>query len=315
MFLGIEIGGTKLQLGVGDGVSASLTDLRRCAIDASAGAIGILTQIEHVGRQLCQQYAIERIGFGFGGPVDSLRGIVTKSHQVAGWEAFPLAEWSAAKLGRPSVIGNDCDVAAYAEATHGAGSGRNSVFYVTVGTGVGGGFVCDGRPFGRNRPAIAEIGHLRVGLEGIDPEDTVESLASGWGIAAAARDHAQHAEDDRIAAAAELAMLCGHDLNQLTSRLVVEAAAHGNLIGKEVLTEALRALGWAIAQTVTLLAPEIVVVGGGVSLAGDELFFAPLRRFAKQYAFPPLAHTLEIVPALLGEDVVVHGAVALAANE
>jgi glucokinase len=186
MYLGIEIGGTKLQLGVGDGSGGELAELVRHDVDASRGAAGILEQIDRSAAALVPKHSIERIGIGFGGPVNAAAGIATKSHQVAGWDSFPLARWCRETLGREATIGNDCDVASLAEARYGAGRGSASVFYVTVGTGIGGGLVLGGRLHGGGRPAAAEIGHLRPGLAADKPDMTVESLASGPAIAAAA---------------------------------------------------------------------------------------------------------------------------------
>ena len=120
MYLGIEIGGTKLQLGLGDGSGSELAALERCDVDARRGAAGILEQIESVAAGLLQKHDIQRIGIGFGGPVDSAAGVVTKSHQIAGWEGFPVVRWCRESLGKPAVLGNDCDSAALAEAQFGA---------------------------------------------------------------------------------------------------------------------------------------------------------------------------------------------------
>jgi glucokinase len=340
MFLGIEIGGTKLQLGVGRGDGGKLLALERRDVDPSRGAAGILEQIESTAAGLLQKHHVSRIGIGFGGPVDAAAGRVVKSHQVDGWDDAPLADWCRSTLGRPTVLGNDCDAAALAEARFGAGRGKRIVFFVTVGTGVGGGLVVDGKLHGRHRPAAAEIGHLRPGLHADRAEETVESLASGWGIAAAARARlsgdvsrpllaARHGEGPasadevrrRLADAeqtgkeytADLLNRAGGDLDALTAKMVAQAAADGNEVAREVLDHATQALGWAIAQVITLLAPEAVVVGGGVSLSGEQ-FFAPLRKETARYVFPPLADVYEIVPAALGELVVVHGALALAAE-
>src|SRR5262245_42873489 len=144
MFLGIEIGGTKLQLGVGDGSGSELAAHVRHDVDIRRGAAGIVEQIESSVVGLLQKHTIERIGIGFGGPVDSAAGVVTKSHQVAGWEGFPIVRWCRESLGKPAVLGNDCDVSALAEASYGAGRGASVVFYVTVGTGIGGGPVVNG---------------------------------------------------------------------------------------------------------------------------------------------------------------------------
>lgn len=312
MFLGIEIGGTKLQLGVGKGDGSPPIALERRDVNARRGAEGILQQIRETGAELARTHDIERIGIGFGGPVLADQGRVIRSHQIDGWDDFPLAAWCQENLGRPAVIGNDCDVAAVAEARCGAGRDRRIVFYVTVGTGVGGGLCIDGRPYGGTRPAVAEIGHLRPGLDALDPHHTVESIASGRGIESHARRLLTKSDPNDPQAAA-LRQLCHGDPQQLTGKHIAQAAAAGNPLARQALDRACRTLGWAIAQTITLTAPEVVVVGGGVSFIGEELFFAPLRAAVRQYVFPPLADSCELRPAELGELVVVHGALALAA--
>lgn len=341
MFLGIEIGGTKLQLGVGDGTRPELVALERRTIDPARGAPGILDQIESVGLALTQKFPIQRIGIGFGGPCDAVTGSTTKSHQIHGWEAFPLTSWCERTFQAAAMIGNDCDVAALAEAKYGAGVGAKSVFYVTIGTGVGGGFVIDGKAYGNGRPAVAEIGHLRPGLHEDRPEATVESIASGWGIAAAARarlagdvarslEHvrpmlveiARQQRAQRLADAeltdeeykSDLLQRCEDDPEKLTAQTIAQSAADGNEIAREVLGHACQTLGWAIAQMITLLAPQVVVLGGGVSLIGEQWFFSPVREEVQRYVFPPLLGSYRIVPARLGELVVVHGAIALAAG-
>jgi glucokinase len=180
---------------------------------------------------------------------------------------------------------------------------------------------------------------------------TVESLAAGPGIAAAAvarmtgvarpldtlRGHEGQALASTFSAEprkrraqlhqrlfdvkqteeeyiADLVQRAGGDAEQLTAKLVAQAAAEGNAIACEVLDHACQALGWAIAQVVTLVAPEVVVVGGGVSLIGETFFFAPLRTEVARYVFPPLAGSFRLVPAGLGELAMVHGALALASE-
>jgi len=114
--------------------------------------------------------------------------------------------------------------------------------------------------------------------------------------------------------AQSLLLRCGGQVQRLTTKIIADAALDGNVLARQAFERACRAYGWAIAQMATLLAPGVVVVGGGVSLAGEELWFKPLRHFVRQYLFPPLAGTFEIVPARLGEEVVLHGALALAAS-
>jgi glucokinase len=314
MFLGIEIGGTKLQLGVGTS-DGRIVDLVRRDVEAANGAAGILEQINSATVELGKKHRIEKIGIGFGGPIDAAAGLTTKSHQISGWESFPLAHWCAERFGRPLSLANDCDAAAVGEARFGAGIGAGSVFYVTVGTGIGGGLVIGGSLHGAGRPAAAEIGHLRPGLSADRPEMTVESLAAGPAIAAAASARLADQKDADSRDVRDLTSLCGNNPKRLTAKMVAAAAADGNEIAREALNRACQALGWGIAQVITLVAPEIVIVGGGVSLIGEQMFFIPLREAVARYVFPPLADSYKILPAALGELSVVYGAIALAADQ
>jgi glucokinase len=138
-------------------------------------------------------------------------------------------------------------------------------------------------------------------------------LAASGGLRVVAEETAG-AEEFEDECRRDLLDRAGGDLERVTAKLVGQAAADGNALAVEVLEHSSRVLGWAIAQVITLLAPEVVVVGGGVSLLGEELFLDPVRLAVKQYVFPPLVNSYEIVPAALGELVVVHGAIALAAS-
>jgi glucokinase len=340
MLLGIEIGGTKLQLGVGAGDGSPLVALDRHTVEPSGGAVSILARIESATAALLNRYSVNEIGIGFGGPVDSSTGRVIRSHQIEGWQNFPLAEWFQRTFGLPAKLGNDCDVAGLAEARFGAGRGRRIVFYMTIGSGIGGGFVIDGQIYRGHGIAAAEIGHLRPGLHADRPDQTVESLASGWGIAAAAQsrlaDPIYHpfaslreggaARPDEIRQrmieveevaeefATDLLNRAEGKLDQVTAKLVAQAAGDGNHLAIEVLNHACQVLGWAIAQAITLLSPDVVVIGGGVSQIGESLLFAPLRAEVERYVFPPLLRSYQILPSQLGEEVVVHGALALLAR-
>jgi glucokinase len=340
MFLGIEIGGTKLQLGVGRGDGALLA-LERYDVQPKLGAAGILERIEQAGRVLIARHDVSALGIGFGGPIDRAAGAVVKSHHVEGWDDFKLVDWCQKKLTLPAVLENDCDAAGLAEARFGAGQGRSPVFFVTIGTGIGGGLITDQKIYRASGHGAAEIGHLRPGLHADHPDQTVESLASGWGIAAAAQarlsDPISHAfvpfasglrrtspedvrqrlietEEASEEYAADLWDRCDGRLEGLTAQVVAQAAGEGNELARDVLARACQALGWALGQMITLVAPQVVVIGGGVSLMDESLLMAPLRQEVAKYIFPPLAGTYEILAAKLGEAVVVHGALAAAAD-
>lgn len=341
MYLGIEIGGTKLQLGVGSGDGPPLVALEQRKVEPHLGAEGIRAQIESIARPLLQKHAVQAIGIGFGGPVDPARGRTVKSHQIAGWDDFPLVAWCEELLDRPVAVGNDADVAGLAEAHYGAGRGEPIVFYITVGSGIGGAQIHHGRLYTGGHGIASEIGHLRPGLLSDRPDQTLESLASGWGITSAAQarlsGEVAHAirrggerglpddagsmrrrlvelDENDQRDRADLLARCGDQIDALTTVMLAEAARAGNLLARDVFARSYQALGWAIGQVITLIAPTVVVIGGGVSLMGEEQFFAPLREEVDRYVFPPLRRQFRIVPAALGEQVVVHGAIALASQ-
>jgi glucokinase len=305
LLLGIEIGGTKLQLGLGTG-DGRLIALERRLVVPEHGAAGIRAQIEEATGVLLVERAErpDALGIGFGGPVDADRCVVNLSNQIDGWAGFPIAEWAKETLGIPRVVlQNDADTAALGEARFGAGKGHNPLLYVTIGSGIGGGLIVDGSIYrGAGRGAV-EIGHLILQ----DSSTTLEGEASGWSIARKARS----ALADR-GEPGPLSRLCEGDYSRITTKLVAEAARQGDPIAADCLSQAQRALGHALAHAVTLLAPSRIILGGGVSLIGEEFWFEPIRRETENRVFPPFRGTYDIVPTALGEEVVVHGALALA---
>jgi len=313
MFLGIEIGGTKLQLGIGAG-DGNLTASWRGSIDVAARGEGIRRSILAAIPDLLATAGIDRdafraVGVGFGGPVDDATRSVIKSHQIAGWDGFPLADWLGSTLGLPVALGNDADVAGLAEALFGAGRGMSPVFYMTIGSGIGGGLIVNGEILRGTGRGAAEIGHLKVR----DPRtsdgrlESLENVSSGWAIGRYARECA--ASDP--AGGAKLIAVAGK-VELITAETVATAASAGDPMAGRVLDHALDALADAISSVIVLVCPRRVVIGGGVSLIGDELLFEPLRQRIAERVFRPFAGLTEVVPAALGEAVVVHGALTLA---
>jgi glucokinase len=305
MLLGVEIGGTKLQLGLGQG-DGRLLGLWRGSVDAAAGGEGIRRQIVAAVPELLTNAGIDRnqlrgIGVGFGGPTDDATQCVIKSHHIAGWDGFPLADWLHDLLDLPAVICNDADVAGLAEALFGAGKGLSPIFYITVGTGIGGGLIIDGEIYRGVGKGAGEIGHLLVNDVGTDQLVILEETSAGWGIEARARQLRQ-----------EHGWFADLGDGPLTVKRLAEVARAGHLQAVSMLSMAVARLGHAIRQAVVLLCPRRVVIGGGVSLMGEELFFEPLRGHLAGQGMAAFAGLTEIVPAALGEEVVVHGALALA---
>ncbi len=290
MFLGIEIGGTKLQLGLGEG-DGTIVKLWRDSVDPALGGAGIRAEIVRNYAGLLQSAGlkpsdIRGIGVGFGGPTDDATHSTITSHQIAGWDNFPLAGFLHENLGSPAVICNDADVAGLAEAHFGAGKGLSPIFYITVGTGIGGGLIIDGKIYRGVGRGAAEIGHVRP-----FGDTTLESYASGKGIAE------QYAR---------------RGVGHCSTMRIVEQAQQGHTLSLAILHGATQALAEGISTVIKLLCPRRVIIGGGVSLMGDALFFDPIRKSVAERGFKPFAGLTDIVPAALGEEVVVHGALALA---
>src|SRR5262249_31797845 len=160
-------------------------------VDVAAGAEGIRRQILAAVPELLVQANVDRaqirgVGIGFGGPVDDATRTIIKSHQVQGWDSFPLADWISERLGWPAALGNDADVAGLAEALFGAGKGLSPIFYITIGSGIGGGLIIDGEIYRGCGRGAAEIGHVEVRADvgtGFEGSDILENVASGWGMA------------------------------------------------------------------------------------------------------------------------------------
>jgi len=315
MYLAIEIGGTKLQFAVGDGRGGPLTHLERVEIDRMRGAAGIREKITEVGIRLVRRHQLTRVGIGFGGPVNSSRGMVLRSFQIDGWDGYPIVSWARETLGLPVKLGNDSDLAGLGEARFGAGQGNKVVFYSNVGSGIGGALIIDQQLYCGGSGVACDIGHFRPGLQAVSSYQTVESVSSGWGMSNVAQQRLQNPTPELQDATRELLKKCDGNTAKLDGKILAESLAEGNHLAQEIFEQGIRNFGWALAQMITLLGPNVVVIGGGVPLIGEQLFLEPLRREICRYVFPPMLNTYTVQPAALGEEVVLYGALALADSD
>lgn len=297
--LGIEIGGSKLQLVLGD-ETGHIRERRRLLVDRAQGAEGIRQQVEQTIPELLGQGSIDAVGVGFGGPVDWRAGRIACSHQIAGWSGFDLAGWLRPLVNAPVVVENDSNLAALGEATLGAGAGLDPVFYFNMGSGVGGGLVVGGAIYHGATPGEMEFGHLRL-----EPGGTiVEARCSGWAVDKKIRQAAS------AAPASALARLTAPSAGG-EARHLAAALREGDALAQEVLAETAEDLAFALSHAVHLLHPQILVMGGGLALVGEPLRAAvadALPQFVMEVFLPPPQVRL----AKLGEDAVPVGALLLA---
>ncbi len=309
MKLAIEIGGTKLQLFTTDSAGGIAQRIHH-AINPQVGAAGVLAQIEQTINQLPTMPVA--IGVGFGGPVNAASGRIITSHQVPGWTDVDLAEWLFQRTGAATIrIENDANAAAMGEARHGAGRAYRHVFYITLGSGVGGGMVVDGKLYRGTYPGEAEIGHVWVqppnqaGQGG----QTLEQACSGWAVDQLIRQQLTTLPPD--SALRQLIEKSDNQEDKLpAAQFLGPALARHDSAAEQILAQVSHNLATGLSHAVHLFHPDVIVLGGGLSLIGE-----PLRRAVERALPPLLVAAFRPGPAIqlaqLGPDAVPIGALAL----
>lgn len=301
LILSLDFGGTKLSAALFSAGSApTLLDLRRVFTPDGADSTHELAAMLVMAAELLGGRAPAAVGVSFGGPVDFAAGVVRLSHHVRGWERFPLAERLRATFGAPVAVDNDANVAALGEHRFGAGRGAADMMYVTVSTGVGGGWVLGGRPWRGHEGMAGEIGHTVVDPAGplclCGKRGCVERLASGPYMAADYEEQrGRKGEGEK-----ESSMVTGKD--------VAERAAAGDEAARAILLRGARALGVGLGNAANLVNPGRFVLGGGVTKSGG-LWWDEVRRAARETALPEVA--FDIHPAALGDDAPLWGGMIL----
>jgi glucokinase len=305
--IGIEIGGTKLQVGVGTTNGKLRQPPVRKTVLRQDGAQGILRDIspmvdEALDSAECTLSDIHKIGIGFGGPLNIEQGVVLQSYQITGWGGFPLKKWAQEQWGKPVIVQNDASTAALAEALHGSGRGYSRIFYMTIGSGIGGGWVVDGKVDNGQGFGSAEMGHTWVTDPQTGQPAELEQVCSGWGIGRRARA--------LVEKQTSLMLEIAGSLNAIDAKIVYAAAEKGDDAACRIIHETCQMLGLAISNVITLLHPERVIIGGGVSFMGP-LFWDDLRNEVTRRSMPAFVSRVQLVRAELQEDVVLIGALCL----
>lgn len=312
--LGLDIGGTKLAVGVVTGVG-EVHGLQVQPTDPASGPDAVLRRLFAMGHralEIAGSGPVAGVGISCGGPLDAARGVLLGPLHLTGWIDVAVTERARAAFDVPATLANDATAAALAEYWYGAGRGTSSMVYLTLSTGVGGGAVLDGRLYRGAYGNGAEFGHIQVRPDGrrcsCGRRGCVEAYASGTNIALRARE----------ALALQAAGTTGreptsslHSLARLTAADVAAAARAGDPLAARVWAETVELLGCALVDLVNIFGPEAVVLGGGVTRSGAMLL-DPLRVLVAAEAMAPAAHSARIDLAALGDVVGVVGAAAVA---
>jgi glucokinase len=301
VYLAIEIGGTKLQLFAGDD-QCKIIERKRFDVERELGGEGIRRQIAITLPAMVEQWKPRALGVGFGGPVDSQTGQICCSHQIKGWTDFQMLEWLKPLVKIPVVIDNDANMAALGEAQHGSGQGFSPVFYVTLGSGVGGGLVVNELIYHGAKPGEAELGHVRLDRQGT----TVESRCSGWAVDRKIRQLKQQN------ASTVLCQWLG-DKPGGEAKFLSRALAQGDEAARRILNETAEDLGFALSHVTHLFHPQVMVLGGGLSLVGEP-WRAAVAEALPRFIMEAFGKGPEVRLAALGEDAVPVGCLHAARN-
>lgn len=310
LLLALDFGGTKHAAAIARQGETQWLNLKRSLSPAGSTGETDRAVMRSLIHDLLNGSQPDAIGVSFGGPVDFATGTVRLSHHVPGWENMPLQQWLATEFQVPVLVDNDANVAALGEHQFGAGQDQD-LLYITVSTGVGGGWILNGQPWRGHESMAGEIGHIVVDPQGplclCGKRGCVERLASGPYLAQIVRDELLQ-QPDRSSV---LRSIVQNQLEKITAIQVSQAAAQGDELAQAAIQRSAWALGVGIGNVANLINPQRFILGGGVTKSG-ELFWDTLRKTADQTALPEVH--FEILPAALGDEAPLWGAIALAAQ-
>jgi glucokinase len=310
--IGVDVGGTKVAAGVVDDAGKVIAELRRPTPSESPARTADV--IVDVVQELCRDYEVTAIGVGAAGFIDTGRSTVMFSPNLA-WRDEPLRERISARVSLPVVIENDANAAGWAEAKYGAGRGEQHITLVTLGTGIGGALVIDGKLY-RGRFGIAgEPGHMTMVQDGIlcgcGNRGCWERYCSGTALTRAAQLRvAESPMEGR-----DLLELAGGTIEGITGPLVTEAAKAGEKLSLSLLGDISRWLGLGFANIAAVLDPGIFIVGGGLAAAGELLLEPARESYAGALTGRGHRPIAQILLAQLGNEAGVVGAADLARME
>lgn len=307
--IAIDLGGSRFRVGLADS-SGRLLRRKSYPTRAEEGREAVISRLAQAAREAMHSYPREEIlavGLGAPGPLDPRSGVIFTPPNLPSWRDVPLKALLEEELDLPVYLGNDANLAALGEHRFGAGRGLDHLVYLTVSTGIGAGIIMDGSLLLGQDGLAGEAGHMTI-AEGplckCGNVGCLEALASGLAIAQAARERIEAGEESSIPRFSQ---------GEITAEAVEAAARAGDPLAQEVMQKAANYLGIGVVNLVHIFNPQAVIIGGGVSQAG-ELVFGPVRHAVAQRAMPNF-RKVRILPAALADDVGLYGAAALVLSE
>jgi glucokinase len=289
--VGIDLGGTNIRVGLINDLGEIHIQLHD--VTDPYNYESTLSKLVQMVSRVTEGIAIDGIGIGAPGPMDSIRGVILSPLHLPGWEQVYIVERMKEHFNTVVKLNNDANVAALAEARFGSGKGYESVYFITVSTGIGGGFVLNGRLLNGAQGYAGEIGNMIINPAGVKKvnqnKGSLESYVSGTSISRIATEKFGVA---------------------ISTKEVFILADEGDQVAQTIIDEVIMYLAMGVANLVHTLNPEIFIMGGGV-MQNERLMLVPLKEKVKEYLYPALADNLLIVPAALGGNSGVVGAAML----
>jgi glucokinase len=311
--LAIDLGGTKIIAAIISN-KGQIVAKKRCLTLADEGPHPVISRIFSAIDHLLSQRNInpsqlDSISIAAAGAIDFKKGLITSSPHLPGWHDVPLRDIVEEKYKVNTFLINDASAAALGEHHFGAGRGVNNLILLTVGTGIGGGIIINGRLYSGVSGSAGEIGHMTIDVNGprcdCGKTGCLEALVSGTAVAKEAIKRIRQGERSSLTEIVE------GKIENITAEEVSIAAQGGDSLASEVILKAATYLGVGIANLVNIFNPEMIIIGGGMAKMGD-LLLNPARQVVRERAFQLPAQAVQIVPARLGDDAGVLGAAVFA---
>lgn len=297
MYVGIDLGGTTINIGPVTSKGEILEE-KVISTNVSAGPLSAIDRIADVILEIknktYSEYQLIAVGIGIPGIIDTQKGVILEASNLKGWENFHITEELKKRIDTPVFLENDANVAALGEQWLGAGRGSKHMFMITLGSGVGGAFIADGKLFGINGVS-GEFGHTIINMDGplcsCGRNGCVEAYFSKHGLSRITNEKLQ---------LNPASILRAYTLDKITPQIIASAALQGDKVAKDIFEEAAKALGVGISNLINLLGVHKIVIGGGIANAWGY-FYEPLMETVGKVVFKANVPKVSVVKAELGE--------------